>query len=352
MKELNFTDIEVEEEVTFSNADDDFLSLIINYPDFFKKTIVKSEYFNDDARILFEILREEYEKIGEFIVDRLFSYKNFNVSYFTKLLSNNIFFSSKEIKFREIEKFLLERYKKNKYSETVKAFDGNCEKLYETLTKLNDIDCEQSDYITAKDMYETLTRKNTKLNLGYPLLDSSLKLMQNDFLIIGAGTGQGKTAFAINLLNRVSKDYKCIYFNMEMSPAILYKRMIGSMTNITLKELENINELSLEDKNKVKKAMETYQEREITLVNKVTSIKEMQKIVERAKTDKHIVVFVDHLGLVKSTGNSLYEKTTNVAKGLRTLFLSPFYWRAGSYRGRFLPPPHPSNRTHAGWKAP
>lgn len=318
MKELNSTN----EETRPLTSDEEYLALIINNPNFIKTTIVKKEYLDSETSILFEILLKEYNDTNEFIVEKLMQHSNFNVSYYAKLMTSNIYFSSKEIKFRELEKYLLDRFKQRQYKELTSKFDGDCEKLYDNLTKVNEIDYNETEYITGQKMYEALTTKNTKLNLGYPLLDSSLKLMETDLMIIGAGTGVGKTAFAINLLNNVSKNYQCIYFNMEMSPTILYKRMIGSITGITLMELEDINSLPQDKKILIKSAMDEYTSRKIILVNKTLTIKEITKVVESTKTDKHIVVFVDHLGLIKSTGNSLYEKTTNTAKGLRALCIN------------------------------
>jgi replicative DNA helicase len=51
-------------------------------------------------------------------------------------------------------------------------------------------------------------------------------------------------------------------------------------------------------------------------------IKEIKRTIAGIKSKKHIVAFVDHIGLVKTSGNSLYEKMTNVAKELRSISLN------------------------------
>ena len=140
-------------------------------------------------------------------------------------------------------------------------------------------------------------------------------------MILAGGTGTGKTAFALNLLNNLSDKYQCVYFNMEMSKSVLYKRLVSLKTEITLQELNDFNELSKENKIKTKEAMEDLERKNIILINKSLNTSQIKNIISQVKTKKHIIVFLDHIGLIKSKGNSLYEKMTNVAKELREISL-------------------------------
>lgn len=294
-----------------------FLSLLINNIEFIDKTIVKGEYLDNKSQIIFDIICEEYKLTHDLIIQKLSTYQNFNVDYFTDLLAYDVFCANKNIAFNELEKLIIERYKKNQAETLLKTFDGDVSNLIKNLNDLNELDIHENDYITYNDLVETLSKKETKIKLGYENLDKTLNLSQGDFLILGAGTGTGKTAFAINLLSKLSFQYQCVYINMEMSKSVLYKRLLACETNITLQELNNIGDLPIEKKHKLSDAMKIIDERKIILINKRMNTKEINKAILSVKTDKHIVVIVDHIGLIVSRGNSIYEKMTNVALDLR-----------------------------------
>lgn len=306
-----------------SSTEFDYLSLITNYPYLIENTIVKKEYLSDKANIMFNILQTEYNLNKCFVLERLQkNYKNFCVDDYIELFSNCLYSSSRDTMFKQFEKEIVDNYKKNQYEILTKNFDGDCNKLYDSLTKINDINCNENDYIRAEDMFKTLTNKKKQVKFNYPYLDYSLNLSQNDLLILAGSTGGFKTAFALNMLYRLSDEYQCVYFNMEMSKNIIYKRLLAIATGIEIQNLNDINSLPSNQKQVLKEAMEKIEKNKIILINKSMDIKEIKREIASIKSKRHIIAFVDHIGLVKSSGNSLYEKMTNVAKELRSISLN------------------------------
>lgn len=305
----------------FQDCDEQVLSLIINYPYFLEKTIIKDEYLEPRARTMFRILKEEYTKYKEFIVEKLVNYKNFDVKYYTQLMVNNMYNASREIKFDEFERYLIDRYKQRQYEKAIKDYSGDTNKLYRKLTLLNEINYNENKYITADDIYKTLEQKNETINLGYPLLSSMLNISKHDLLILAGGTGTGKTAFALNLLMKLSKNYQCIYFNQEMSKNILYRRMVSMTTGIDIRKLRELN-LTKEENNKMSYVLNEIEKRKIILMNKAVTINEIERGISNIKTGRHIIAFVDHIGLIKAPGKSLYERTTEIAKELRRISIN------------------------------
>lgn len=306
-----------------SSTEFDYLSLITNYPYLIENTIVKKEYLSDKAKIMFNILQTEYNLNKCFVLERLQkNYKNFCVDDYIELFSNCLYSSSRDTMFKQFEKEIVDNYKKNQYEILTKNFDGDCNKLYDSLTKINDINCNENDYIRAEDMFKTLTNKKKQVKFNYPYLDYSLNLSQNDLLILAGSTGGFKTAFALNMLYRLSDEYQCVYFNMEMSKNIIYKRLLAIATGIEIQNLNDINSLPSNQKQVLKEAMERIEKNKIILINKSMDIKEIKREIASIKSKRHIIAFVDHIGLVKSSGNSLYEKMTNVAKELRSISLN------------------------------
>ena len=220
-----------------------------------------------------------------------------------------------------MQKSIIDVYKKRKYKEVFNTFQGDYENAYKQLTEINEINYQENSYITYQDMINSLTDERKGLKLGFSELDKNLNLSQNDLIILAGSTGGGKTAFALNLLNNLSTNYQCVYFNMEMSKNILFKRLCAMKTGITMQDLNNFSKLEPIKKAMVSNALCDIDEKKILLMNGSITPKDIRKNILNVKTDKHIVVFLDHIGLIKSSGNSLYEKMTNVAKELRTICL-------------------------------
>ena len=297
----------------------ELLALIINYPELLERNILKKEYFYGQDQILFNAILTEYKKHKVLLVENLSKYSGFNLEYYFQLQTDNLWNTNKEIKFEELQKGIIDKYKRRRFKEITDTYSGNYEKTIQDLEKLLEINYQENSYINSEDVINSLFNEKRQLKLGYEEFDKDLNLSQNDLLIIGAGSGTGKTAFALNLLLKLNENYQCIYFNMEMSKDILYKRLIAIKTGISLKDLNNAKELSSNDLRKISVASSDLEN--IILINGSVNTPIVKKNILNIKTDKHIVVFLDHIGLIKASGNSLYEKMTNVAKDLRTICL-------------------------------
>ena len=297
----------------------ELLALIINYPELLERNILKKEYFFGQDQILFNAILTEYKKHKVLLVENLSKYRGFNLEYYFQLQTDNLWNTNKEIKFEELQKGIIDKYKRRRFKEITDTYNGNYEKTIQDLEKLLEINYQENSYIKSEDVINSLFNEKRQLKLGYEEFDKDLNLSQNDLLIIGAGSGTGKTAFALNLLLKLCENYQCIYFNMEMSKDILYKRLIAIKTGISLKDLNNAKKLSSNDLKKISVASSDLEN--IILINGSINTPIVKKNILNIKTDKHIVVFLDHIGLIKASGNSLYEKMTNVAKDLRTICL-------------------------------
>ena len=297
----------------------ELLALIINYPELLERNILKKEYFYGQDQILFNAILTEYKKHKVLLVENLSKYSGFNLEYYFQLQTDNLWNTNKEIKFEELQKGIIDKYKRRRFKEITDTYSGNYEKTIQDLEKLLEINYQENSYIKSEDVMNSLFNEKRQLKLGYEEFDKDLNLSQNDLLIIGAGSGTGKTAFALNLLLKLCENYQCIYFNMEMSKDILYKRLIAIKTGISLKDLNNAKKLSSNDLKKISVASSDLEN--IILINGSINTPIVKKNILNIKTDKHIVVFLDHIGLIKASGNSLYEKMTNVAKDLRTICL-------------------------------
>lgn len=303
------------------NAEYEYLALVINYNDLLKRTIIKKEYFEGKDKILFEIIIKEYKKNNALVLAELVKYNNFDLDYYIELLENNLYSTSREKQFKILEKQIIENFKSRQLKRTIELFSGNIDEFYKQIDKIRELNIEENEYITAEDMINTLEEKNSQVKLGFSDLDKALYISQNDFVILAGGTGTGKTTFALNLLSNLSKEYQCVYFNMEMSKKTLYKRLSAIETGININKFNDIRTLETKETKFLYQKISEIEERKIILINNSQNIDNIEKIISNIKDDRKIVVILDHIGLINSQGNSLYEKMTNVAKKIRGLCL-------------------------------
>lgn len=304
-----------------NTAEYEFLALVINYNDFLGKTILKKEYFEGKNKIMFDILITEYSKNRSLVVSELIKYKNFDCNYFMELLESNIYNSSREMKFKVLEKQVIEDFKSRQIKSLIEVYNGDNDVFFKNLDNIRNLNVEENDYIKATDVVDTLSEEKSQVKLGFTMLDNSLYISENDFVIIAGGTGTGKTTFALNLLSNLSKEYQCVYFNMEMSKKTLYKRLCSIETGIDINKFNDFKNLEPKEMSFLYSRLDEIEEREIILINNSQNIENIEKTIARIKNDRKLIVILDHIGLINASGNSLYEKMTNVAKKIRGICL-------------------------------
>ena len=189
--------------------------------------------------------------------------------------------------------------------------------------ELDDIELvKKSNFLDREELIENISTENVEIKLNkYPRLNSYLKLVQGDFLIIGATTGVGKSGFMLNLMNDLMERYQCIYFNMEMSRSTIYKRLISIEADVKVDDILQPN--SFIEENRINEAIDKIESSKIIVEHKANDIKQLKNILVKNKDkSRHTILFVDHLGLTRADNTkSLYEQATEVAKQLRQMCL-------------------------------
>ncbi len=290
---------------------------------------IKSFYFTHNVnQKLFDLLIEEFEEKGiidaECINNKLQSYE---IDHFTNVISADIPMSNILQHFEEIQKELFINHKKrltediySKYKSGKITFDNYLKKL----DIIQDALIEDEDGVMTEEEFDK--NINTEL-IRIPLnhfqkLNETLELVQNDFLVVGANTGTGKSGFLLNLMNDLIEKYQCVYFNMEMSKSTIYKRMISIRADIPIKDVfipKSDNQARL-----ISKAKKDYIDNRVRILHRISDIDEIEMFIRRRKNKekKHTIVFLDHLGLIQIGSNkSLYERITQVMQRLRQMCL-------------------------------
>lgn len=126
--------------------------------------------------------------------------------------------------------------------------------------------------------------------------------------VIGARTGVGKTAYALNLVNDIGERYKVLYFNLEMTNIEIIRRLLALQSKVDINKIEN-NDLTKEENTRYVDACWRYVNRlNIAIIDGSKSIDSIRRIIAQESRKEHCVVFVDHIGYIKNKGfNSTRE---------------------------------------------
>lgn len=307
--------------------------LLKNIEDIDKLSITK-DYLKD-----FSIQGKKYnfkyifEKIAQIHKDNrdkelltiLLSDKQIEQEILTKAIEGNPYEEIASV--QSIENVIIQAHKEELLrTEYKKLEDGllSIEDYSKNINQINELGIAKQEYITEKDLKECLSNENIAIKgLGFPILESYLKLKERDFMVISAsGTGGGKTALALNMLSELSKHYPCIYFNMEMAEQDIYERLVSIQSGETMDTLERYKYITDKElKNRIDEAMkEIGDKKRITMITGGKSIQAIQATINKLDPKEHTIVFIDHIGLITGVrGSSQYEKITELAKTLRNI---------------------------------
>ena len=286
---------------------------------------IKPQYLanKDNIRIM-EVMLKAYKKFGVIDIANILSLdKNIYSGYLFDILDDeNVPILDIRKQFMSSQKIILDNYKKRVISDLTFKLSKNkitTDEYLNNMSKVNEIVIKDEINLLT---IEELNTENVGIVLNsFPKLNETLKLVENDFFMIGASTGVGKSGLLLNFMNDLMDKYQCIYFNMEMSKSTIYQRMISIKSGVPLSNINN--PLSPYQEQVIKKAMKNIVDSKVIVEHKATYIHEIKAVLSKCKDDsRHTIIFLDHVGLIKSLNNkSLYEQTTEVVKQLRQFCL-------------------------------
>lgn len=309
--------------------ENEFLSLLLNRNELFDITQVRAQYLvNPGNAKIFEYAKECYEECGVVNpVKILEKHKDANIERICSLIFETFHFENawKE-QLKVAEESIVKFYKEdivNALNKKLERKEISYDIFMKKMKELDDIELiKGSTTISVEELDENINTEKVEVKLNnYTKLNNFLKLVQGDFLIIGAMTGQGKSGFMLNLMNDLMDRYQCIYFNMEMSKSTIYKRLISIKASVPIDDI--LNPKSDYQASTIERAKQKIADANIIVEHKANDIKQIKNVLMKYKDkNRHTVLFIDHLGLTRADNTkSLYEQATEVAKQLRQMCL-------------------------------
>lgn len=309
--------------------ENEFLALLLNKNELFDITQIKPQYLSDKRNAkIFEYCKEcydEYKTISPVkIVEK---HRDISLDKMSDLLTETFYHERawKE-QLKIAEESIVKYYKEdvvNLLNKKLERKEISYDAFMKRMKELDDIELVKgSTTINVEELAENISTDNVQIKLNsFNKLSNYLNLVQGDFLIIGAMTGQGKSGFMLNLMNDLMERYQCIYFNMEMSKSTIYKRLISIKANVKIDDI--LKPQTEYQKKWIESAMQKIEDANLIVEHKANDIKAIKNILMKYKDkNRHTVLFIDHLGLTRADNTkSLYEQATEVAKQLRQMCL-------------------------------
>ena len=309
--------------------ENEYLALLLNKNDLFNFIQVKPEYlyFSKNKQIL-KYSIECFENYGVVNFEKIIEKHNdFDIDYFMTLMNETFFYKNMWKEQMQLsEESIIKFYKEDVVkwcNDKLQRGEINYDEFMKKMNKLDSIILTNDmPELTAKEIIDNIKTEKTRVNFNnFPKMNNYLKMVQGDFLIIGATTGAGKSGLMLNFMNDLMLGFQCIYFNMEMSKSTIYKRLVSIKAGI---KVDDVDKPKSEYQGKlIVEALQKIEKSKIIVEHQATDIKQIRSAVAKLKDKtRHTILFIDHLGLCKCDGTkTLYEQATEVAKQLRQMCL-------------------------------
>lgn len=310
-----------------------FLANLYDKPELIKQIVIPLECIRNDLnRFILQTFIYSYKQSGTINLPTLLeeNQKGFKGKYddkeYMQRVSQIIDLNNYDITdFDYYQQLLFEDYKESLLKQVINEFQLKKLTQDELYNKIHSIEAKTIDtttgYKTVDEIKELVITNNKTIPFRLEKLSKRIKLQEHDLMVISARTGIGKSGFALNLLEDLSKKHKCILFNMEMSESSVYKRLISIMTTIPMDSLATPTD---RQQKLINYACEQLSKRKLKIISRGQTIQSIRREIINEQRDEHLMVFIDYVGLIGSTEKhkSLYELITSVVKELRNISMS------------------------------
>lgn len=304
-----------------NNYQDDLIGMFLVKPQLLDLTILKPSYFDKKHRDIFTAIKKSYKENKTIILEDILAVKEIDVDLVIACSTS----TATTALFEQYQDYAVKEYKKKALLATAKKMqigEIDIDEFYKDVNSFTSLGSYSSTRLTKELLKGSITKhKNNIKFTRFTILEKKLNLKENDFVILAGATGVGKSGIAINLMDDLSRNYPCVYFNFEMVEEELYQRLISINSKLNQKMLESYETLPQKNMSVVNDAIDDISKRHIDIINHSSTLDKLRSFIMSYKSDKHFIVFVDHVGLIGVRAKNSYEKMTEVAKELRKMSL-------------------------------
>ncbi|MEE1282777.1 MAG: DnaB-like helicase C-terminal domain-containing protein [Acutalibacteraceae bacterium] len=309
------------------SLEESLISCILQKNNLINELFIDIEVFKNPLNkrmILF--FKRIYEKYKSLEITLLFNeladdnQRNILIDFYTKLIQ----LEPSPSLFYDYQEQMLNQYKDNKIRQEINRFSRNEIDIEELLGNINKIQNEllitkQKNKVTPDEMIQMVRTKDKLINFPrFNVLNQKLKIKKKTVNVIGARPSEGKSALSLNLFCDLAKNYKCIYFNMEMTETEVYERMLGIEADVPIKDVIT-PQTEYQNEKVLKTAQEIYNYK-YEVINGSKTIASMRSKIIKEQREEHLIVFVDYVGyIVGKAGETDRDRIGNAVRELNNI---------------------------------
>ena len=285
------------------NFEENIIGCLLINSNLMRELYLQPKHFLDNnCRILFSKMLELYSKYKE--IDILMVCEAFEgdeyMQTFAMACMENITSPTSFPFYQEKQE---ERYKGRMIENKVQDYTEKKLNYEDLMIEINKINSECSSptdssatMLGEDEIYELITTEKSLLEFKkFNFLQNLLGLQQNTVNVIAARTSQGKSAFALNLMNDLASKYKCLYFNMEMTEKEIYQRLVSINSQVPINDFPKGKQ-----DGRVWEAIRKVRNKNIKIYQGSKNVKGLRTILTKESRKEHCVAFIDYVGYVSS----------------------------------------------------
>lgn len=281
---------------------------------FIMNPIMLNQYIVNDNWFELGIHKIIYNALKQSIVDKhLDMYKvqelleKANFDYFNKIMDSYVSSALLDKHLSELE----ENYKIRQTAIIMEQLSLHQIEYPTFLENIRQIE-EQTQYIdtlvepSPNDIFDEITLSNQSLIFNRLSNLNLLKLEKNTLNVIAARPSVGKSGLALNIFNDLAStnEYDCVYINMEMPDRDIYRRLVSMNTKIPMWHLEGLEKCSKAGA-LVMDCLLSFKDKDMKVISHPMDINSIGTVIRNEqKKGKHVIVFIDYLGYIKSAKES------------------------------------------------
>ncbi len=174
--------------------------------------------------------------------------------------------------------------------------------------------------LTVEEMwerYEAREKQARGISVGLGEIDAAIRgVTPGQVMTIGGKAGVGKTALALHMLRKICAERHGLFFSIEMPAADIWERLAQAYFEESHQRVSNLTML---DKMNMTEVQEAYPGLRVVDVDTLTLDKLRQFIRMEKQAGRADVVFIDYLQRMSGEGRGLYEMTSNLARGIKSV---------------------------------
>lgn len=299
------------------------IATLMKNPRLFDLDAIDTKVLTEPFDEMYKVLKMSYEKYRFVDVELLDEIGDGADGMLVEDLLLKEEFDSSASAFRHLASFLVDEWKKREILRNVEYLKYGRMDVVEFMAMMRIIDETQTpdvQRLLPSKIESFLMKNDTSIKFEDFKRLNKCKINEHDFVVLAGGTGQGKTALAINLAMDLMKNYPVLYINIELSEDTVIKRMMASYTDTTMDDIDNRFRMPQFKWDQMRKIKPFVDEHEMYLVTGSQTIETIRSLVSHMKPDKHFIVIVDHIGRI-TTNKDRYQAMTEISIAIRNLAL-------------------------------